>query len=481
MKRALILLTLLFSLPFLAFAAESDERVWFFSDSSGNNFQSVNLGLPIIYPLHYKAIWATGTAVDDTADPNNGGTYKSKVNVLGNVGCAYTDHQIIITISTDGRFVSQSDPTKYRDYYIQVKPKLRYGNNDYEYCWEDGPNRTGAPVDSEELVHNTKNGPVVLYTPQMKTHHEGAADTLFYAANASGKLVKSVSYTYDSAVFKNTASRFYCDLVIGMDQLTDEDEAHLATGSDYFSTININATCAEPGCSNPNHYLSFSMVIRGYYEKDKNSGRTVFMFVKPEADATNMDIESVITTQNQLKSGFDFTSTDDIVRVASQKIAELELFTLPRSTDFKTKITVLVTAGSSVANSNTTTNELFYLRHINEDIRIPFKVVIKSRNAQSNNPNSVFDGTSPSCKLNLGSADQKTTLDRQGAELNSLNYAGDVYVVLKDQATGIIKESVNGATVVYTDVTISDYLEDQSHTGLSGLYSSNIYYHIFLD
>lgn len=481
MKKALILLLLLLSLPFIAFADESDERIWYYTDAGDYNVQKVNLGIPIIYPLQYKAVWAAGTSVDNVNDPIKGGTYKSKVNVLGNVGVAYTDHQIKITVTADRSFVSQSDPTKYRDFCIAVKPKLRYGNTDYEYCWVDGPERTGSWKDPEAYVPTTKNGPVVLYTPQLKTHHEGAADTLFYAANAIGKRVESVSYTKDAS-HPNTASRFYCDMVLCMDQLTEEDEAHLATGSDYFATVNINAECTELGCSNPNHYLNYTIVLRAYYGDDSLSGRTVFMFVKPEAEATNINIADVIKTQNQLKSGFDFTSSADIVRVASQKIAEFELFTLPRATDFKTKLTVLVTASPSIAKKDTTSTELFYLKHVSEDIRIPFKVVIKSRNAESPNPNSVFDGSSPNYKLYLGEKDQKTALDRQGTkEYNSLSYTGDVYVVLKDEATGIIKESINGATVVYTDVTISEYLDEQTHTGLSGLYTSDIYYHIFLD
>ena len=72
MKKALILLLLLLSLPFIAFAAESDERIWYYTDAGDYNVQKVNLGIPIIYPLQYKAVWESGTSVDNVNDPIKG-------------------------------------------------------------------------------------------------------------------------------------------------------------------------------------------------------------------------------------------------------------------------------------------------------------------------------------------------------------------------------------------------------------------------
>lgn len=493
MKR--VILFLIFGLTLLAFAfgAEStEERIWFYLDTGQNNIQKVNLTTPVISPAKYRAVWTSDGSDDPVA-----GTYVAKINVMGNIGCAYTDHQIEFTVSCDNRFVSQTDPTKYRSCYVVVKPKIRFRSTDYEYCCIDNiintpgdfPDQINTPTNLDDYCPNTKFGDVTIYSPQLVVHHDGSADTYYYPSNPTGDGGKYVfSGSYDPNSYPNNKpDRFYCDLLMVLDPLVDEGTGedqtlHLAEGSDYFATIYISAHCNVNGCTNPKHNMSFVYVIRGYYaNSDSLAGRTFFTFVSPEAHATNLDIENIIDSQNAINSSFDFDNDTDVKALITPgaMISTIEIRTVPRGTDFKTRASVFITSSPTMSASNTAISEPFYLRHTDSDIRIPFKVVVKNL---KNNTLQVFDGTANSGstnKIDL-SNNQTEVPDRQANKYNYVSYNGEVYIVLKDEASGRITEQVNGNTVVYPSVIISDFL-DNNNLGLNGLYTSYIYYHIFLD
>ena len=492
MKKAIILLLYVSIVLAFAFGAEStEERIWFYLDTGSYNIQKVNLKTPVIYPAKYKCYWT-----DNSTNDSDKGTYDKYINVMGNIGCAYTDHQIVFSISSDNRFVSQSDPSKYRDFYVVVKPKIRYKSKDYEYCCIDSiittpgtfPTPINTPVSLEDYCPNTKNGNTAqIYSPQLVVHHgENEPDTYYYPSNATGDNNRFVfSGSYDPSSYPNNKpDRFYCDLLLVLDPLVDETNGidqtlHLAEGSDYFATIYISADCNVPDCSNPMHHMSYSYVIRGYYSnKDNLAGRTFFTFVTQEAQAANLDIEAIIDAQNSINSGFDFDTDNDVKTVITPgaKISEIEIMTVPRGTDYKTKASVFITATSSMDSTTTSSPETFYLRHTDSDIRIPFKVVVKNL---KNNELQVFDGSAPGTKINLAN-NQSVVVDRANNKYNSVKYNGEVYIVIKDEATGRITEQVNGNTVVYPTVKISEFL-DNDNLGLNGLYTSYVYYHIFLD
>ncbi|MBR6086029.1 MAG: hypothetical protein IKP61_10525, partial [Spirochaetales bacterium] len=285
----------------------------------------------------------------------------------------------------------------------------------------------------------------------------------------------------------NKPERFYCDLLLVLDPLVDEvtgedQTLHLAEGSDYFATIFISADCNVEGCTNPAHHMSYAYVIRGYYANSDNlAGRTFFTFVSPESQATNLDIETIIDSQNAINSSFDFDNDSDVKSLITPNamISTIEIKTVPRGTDYKTKASVFIASSPTMNASNTAISGPFYLRHTDSDIRIPFKLVVRNLKNQTLQ---VFDGTANSGQTNkLDFSDNQTVVpDRQGNKYNYLSYNGEVYIVLKDEAAGRITEQVFGNTVVYPTVKISEFLDD-NHPGLNGLYTSYIYYHIFLD
>lgn len=503
MKKKLLFLFLLSCVIASLYAAEdTTERIWFMITS--NNAPAINLGENEIPPAKYGAIWDSGKSTKATQY----GYYVGTLNVLCNVGIANTDHQILFEFSTSGRFVSETDPAAYRDFYIVAKPKIRYGSADREYWFTDSafanPTATPSGIASgtdhgiDELCPNTKTDNVIqVYSPQLVVHHshineetgETVVDnnTYYYLQNAFGG-DNNTSYSYKGSYTKgngytNVATRFYFDILLALDPLQEngvDHTLHLIEDDNYFATVTVSARCTVPGCSNPEHFLNYSFIVRGYYKSNKPNLGQLFMFVHPEAQSTNLDLESILADQNNVNSSFDFSNNNEVKAVISEnaKVAELEVISLPdKNIDWKSKVTVLVTASPSISAKNTSNSTTFALKHTDSDISIPFKLVVKNKNTDEIQ---VFDGSSPASKIDLASS-QSEVPDKQNVKYKSINYGGDVYVVLKDEATGRITEMVNGHTVVYTKVKISDYLSDDEHTGLTGLYSSYIYYHIFKD
>ena len=544
MKKTLMILVLCFFVLIVSFCAdEANERIWFIISSS--NVKSINLGRDVIYPARYKAIWSSSDSVGNA----NTGTYNGPVNVLCNVGIANTDHQIVFRFSTSGRFISETDPAAYRDFYIVAKPKIRFSGVDYEYCFLDEPltgysvidwplededpndsqlelkskypvivpslrSASGASKSEADFCPNTKTtSEIVIYSPQLVVHHpiidqetgkqavdsdnnprfdSNTPDTYYYLQRASGtggKMASGGSYSKD-ADYSLRAERFYFDILIAMDPLQEngvDHTLHMIEDQNYFATVTVSAECTVPGCNNPQHNLSYTFIIRGYYTPNNTNTpalRELFMFVHPDAQSTNLDIANVIATQNAINSNLNFDDNQSILGLFDEnndnggKIADIEVLSLPKQDyDWKSKVTVLITASPAISKKNTSDPTTFKLKHTDSDIEIPFKLVVRKKNTDEIQ---VFDGSSPSSKLDL-STSQDGVKDKMDKDYNSLNYDGEIYIVLKDEATGRITEMVNSHTVVYTKVKISDYLSNPEHTGLTGLYTSYIYYHIFKD
>ena len=517
MKKTLMILVLCFCVLIVSFCAdEANERIWFIISSS--NVKSINLGRDVIYPARYKAIWSSSDSVGNA----NTGTYNGPVNVLCNVGIANTDHQIVFRFSTSGRFISETDPAAYRDFYIVAKPKIRYNNTDYEYCFIDSrftdPSAiptglaTGTEHAESDYCPNTKDySEIEIYSPKLVVHHPKIdpetgnqavdsennplfdSDTYYYFKSASGtggKMAAKGTYTPNSSGYTYTAQRFYFDILLAMDPLQEngvDHTLHMIEDQNYFATVTVSAECTVQGCNNPQHNLSYTFIIRGYYTpNDTNTPalRELFMFVHPDAQSTNLDIANVIATQNAINSNLNFDDNQSILGLFDDnnhnggKIADIEVLSLPKQDyDWKSKVTVLITASPAISKKNTSDPTTFKLKHTDSDIEIPFKLVVRKKNTDEIQ---VFDGSSPSSKLDL-STSQDGVKDKMDKDYNSLNYDGEIYIVLKDEATGRITEMVNDHTVVYTKVKISDYLSNPEHTGLTGLYTSYIYYHIFRD
>ena len=119
MKKTTIILVIILSMLPL-FAAE---QVWFMYSTRMTS--NINLGDTYYLP-DYSKTWTQDTSIGNPLT----GTY-STINTLGNFGVMSCEHKLHFTITTDGRFVSQSDPSKYREYYLAMRPRCRIkGGND---------------------------------------------------------------------------------------------------------------------------------------------------------------------------------------------------------------------------------------------------------------------------------------------------------------------------------------------------------------
>ena len=153
MKRVILLLCLILCMIPLF----SEEKVWYMYSTRMTD----NVDLSKCYYLpDYKKKWSSDPMSGDPVT----GTY-STVNVLGNFGVMECDHKICFTVTTDGKFVSQSDPSKYRAYYLAIRPRCRpKGGNDIDY--NRGSN--GIRIDTSERLINTKlTGSMSYITPQV--------------------------------------------------------------------------------------------------------------------------------------------------------------------------------------------------------------------------------------------------------------------------------------------------------------------------
>ena len=122
----LVVLILSVATLFAAVPVEYQERVFVFN---GEQATTMNLANTFYLPT-YEVEWEAKS--NDLIN----GTYITKKengktpNGIGHIGCVATRHKIIFEVNTNGgRFVSQSDPSKYRDYYVAMKPRIRNYSN----------------------------------------------------------------------------------------------------------------------------------------------------------------------------------------------------------------------------------------------------------------------------------------------------------------------------------------------------------------
>lgn len=437
-KSAVLILILLVLSPLFAITdAEKTERVWFMDNIGRDQFKSVDLEKAIYLPKYNSRDWS-GTA-DDYGDPENG-TY-GKVNVLGHIGCAFLDHHLRFTVTTDGRFVSQSDPTKYREFYIALMPRIRYGEKDYN-CIMDYSTTPAQQVTVSDRVPNTKfTGSATVVTPSWTN--------------------SSPSVVIDGNGTTKNPTRFYCDLLIIMDELTAADQQHLAQKDDYFATVTISWTCTDPDCdySDANvsgfqghhacHQGSYTFVVRGYINKPPNSAK-ISAFVVPTFSATNLNIMDIVANKN-----------------GEEKIADFDLYAVSNQTDW---VSLLYVFPSSNNSYSTNGSHFFLTKKTDANVKIPYQIVIK--NLDTGQVNQTFDGTMKYVQSNTTSrlqlADYRSMIaDRSAALWYSILYKGEVYI-------NIQMEDPEHAGQ-YIPMTEAELNSDPNY---AGLYTSTIYYHV---
>lgn len=464
MKRLSIALITVLLVLFSVCADVTDrsERVWYYSDGGGGsgwNILAINLEKAYYVPKY-------GTAYNKSASDGDreNGTYAKATNVIGNIGCAFTDHVLEFTVSTDGRFVSQSDPSKYRNFVVAIKPRYRRTTDGDDVNYNFMPDLVNS-YDDNLRVPNTRNGDAVLYSPPMPRN----GNNTFSHVTLGGTQYK--------------VQRYYFDMCICMDELTTEDLTHLATGDDYIAIINVSWRCTDNNCNvnesgNEWHNGSFTFAVKGYYGVSKPSNETVFLQVNPEPSSMNLDLVRIATEQ----------PTADI------KVADLQIYTMAEekknNKDWLQRLSVYVSADMHYNNVsstgfrlvNTTANNSYY---------IPYKVVVKDydlvTNTESSNTGNAlkaFDGKVSYSTLSSGTRidlNQQQMVNKNSLSVYSVAYAANVYIRFDLDGNNDIRaySSTNAAGYKVKDADSNDLVTRETvSSALAGIYTSNIYYYI---
>ena len=385
------------------------EQVWFMHSTRMTD--NINLGDTYYLP-NYTKTWTQDKSLGDPIK----GTY-STINTLGNFGVMACDHKLCFIITTDGRFTSQSDPSKYREYYLAMRPRCRpKGGNDIDY--NRGSN--GVYVETSERLINTKlTGSMTYITPPVSS--VGSA----VPVDAAGTI--------------RTIDRFHADLIVCMDELTAEDRQRLSEKDDYFTTFTIEWHCEENGCTNSNHSGHYTVVLKGYYGDDDPQYSLVSLFVKPTVQARNLDILSAIRNDN-----------------GKAVIANMSFYCASKPKfSWKDKVYVYLSASD---NSKTKQNDGFQLTNRTTTKKIPYTINV----LQNGVVVGTFDGTDfsngkkPAHYIDFTNA-QSSLLDREGNTSYSIVFEGEVEIDFGN----LTEQQINADLVNY-----------------GGVYTSTIYYYV---
>ena len=385
------------------------EQVWFMHSTRMTD--NINLGDTYYLP-NYTKTWTQDKSIGDPIK----GTY-STINTLGNFGVMACEHKLCFTITTDGRFTSQSDPSKYREYYLAMRPRCRpKGGNDIDY--NRGSN--GVYVETSERLINTKlTGSMTYITPPV---------------SASGSVVP-----VDANGTIKTIDRFHADLIVCMDELASTDLQRLSEKDDYFTTFSIEWHCEENNCTNPNHTGYYTVVLKGYYGDINPQYSLVSLFVKPTVKATSLDVLDVIRNDN-----------------SKAIIANMSFYCASKPKyNWKDKIYVYLSASD---NSKISEPEGFKLINRTTRQEIPYTINV----LQNGNVVGTFDGTDSSNNKKpahyIDFTNSTTSLvDREGNTSYSVVFDGEVEIDF-----GSLTESEISSNLVR----------------YGGVYTSTIYYYV---
>ncbi len=408
MKRLIVIIIFLFVLMTSAF---SEERVWYMDSDKFTN--SIDLSR-----AYYLPRYNTDYNKDLYGDAEKG-TY-STINTLGNFGVFECDHRIEFYIETNGRFVSQSDNTKYREFYIAFRPRVLTGS------------------DTNYNMGSNGNDSINLTSRLPNTRDLGG--TLSYIAPAVPVGGQSIRISANSNT-KYLVKRFHSDLIFCMDELTAQDKQHLAEVNDYVAEITLGWRCVEDGCDNPAHHGTCRVILMGYYKTAAPTASHVSMFVNPDPNSTNLDIEDLVRTKG-----------------GQANVAELKVFaTSTKNTKWDEKLFTFLSASDSYTDNS----KYFELKNNRTQKTIRYTVSIydeQGNEIKNFNGKSKYTGNMSDC-INL-TPYMTTIKNREGNPAYSIVFVGTVGINLILTAEEIDADAL---------------LQFQQYPGM---YTSTIYYHI---
>ena len=374
-----------------------------------------------------------------TGQPN--GKPLDESRAIGTVGVGGCEHEITYTITAlnNGEFHSQSDPSKFRKYYVVFVPDYSTttsATSRYYYYYD-------TYTSSSSNAPSTKGGNSIT----------------FVAPATNGSYYHSSGYI----------SSIGLDLFLCMDDPSSE-LGHMAQNDDYIATIQVSWQCSY-GC--PNHQGTFDMVVRGYYGSNSGEDRDSFLLlVNPAADVNTLDLKAMIK-ENQTKT----LSTMTIATTTREG-------TSGSAYAWRDHIYTFLSASSNYLETDYTGFVL--TKTTNRSITIPYTLTVYNTTPGSPMEGKVYNGTDHYIENNhsycfdLRDYSKASTdyyamsYDRYGTYYYAINYSGRVDINLTNFT--IPGTSVDIRTVMNDPVTYHD-----EYSRYIGKYESNIYYHIVHD
>lgn len=454
------------------YPAEYKERVWAYNGEQATTFNLSNTFYLPTYAVEWEAY---------SNDLENG-TYITKpqnnkvANGIGHFGVSSgCEHKITFAVYTDGRFTSQSDPTKYREFYVALKPRIREyqgtywdseagamagsGNissgKDYNYYIDAA---TGLEVNHSDRVPNTRLSPTIYVTsPAMKN---------LYDLN-QGAIVKTPDKLVNAGGTKGMIypARVYWDVLLGFDPITSQDKIHLADLDDYVARVYISWSCDNPLCTNPEHSGSFVFTVRGQYNVTGNESDNVFVIVTPDAAASRLDLIGMI---------------NESTGIGTEKIASLSILTTNPNNNPKWDTHVMVFLSAS-PNYNTSNTEGFVLKRYfpsaDPNTDIPFTIKVYNQGYEGVTVNRSYDGkmayTNSQADKNKCINFAGTIKEMQGNELVDVSIIHNYNERSGKSSSGLIYNGSVYIEIDDSDRNIRDHIEQYA-----GIYKGYIYYHL---
>ncbi len=483
-RRTIVFIMIFLFTPAILFSAAQfwvlDSTDWIkttqYTDYYRFNFQTVmNLDQQFLQPSYSS---------DDYGDTQ----YISSKNAIASVGVSGCEHKIIYTIEAlhDGTFVSQSDPSKYRSYYVVASPDFtKYG--------------ASFDPDDPSTIHYNTTGSGTRYFPRSYYYYDEATGNYVSSTNAdlpntnnnshsmqittpktdgtSSKVGQASNWGSGITNVSSVINAFGLDLFICMDALTESDYYHLIEADDYQATINIGWKCTN-NC--PEHSGNFTIVVRGYVE-DNTMGTedAVFLTVEPTVQSMSLDIKNMILsnvpTEKEIKIA-DFSVNTTTIRRDRNN---------PSNEKWKWFDRVSVFLSSS-PDYNATGQQFLLWNIRNNLVTIPYTITVYNNSDQSKQTYSTFDGTdgyvSPSSGnyLDLRDLTKRSTdyysvfKDRYQQNYYAINYSAEVTIKIDGSKTVLVNNE---------DIPISTILANPNtyrtrYASLVGNYQSYIYYHV---
>ncbi|MBR2281356.1 MAG: hypothetical protein IJ863_01900 [Spirochaetales bacterium] len=324
MKRPAVLLCLIL-IPSMCFAA-----VWFQTqqDTGANATINVfNLADPLFLPIRGTDFYS-GTYTSAELKGRQAPGVNSNNNYVGKVVVQSTSKNTTVTIETTGRFVSASDPTKYREFSIAVNPRrsryVIFSENYYE---------SAGIRDTDRMPNTRSSGSVTITLP-----------------SAGGQF----------------STYYWLDMLVCMDELTSTDLQHLAENDDYHASFTVSWTGGATGSATVN--------LRGYYGNADGfdlSQDSVYITVIPNSAATNLDLVSMLSSGD------------------SVDIAEVHVYSTPSSTRTDWSNTVYTFPSASPSYNSANQDGFVLVNSRDPSKTIPYTVSIRPENGSGGK---TFDG-----------------------------------------------------------------------------------------